>query len=222
MRNSEFEEIQEQEVQEAKLDSLESSLRALDILEDASLEAKEYSEKKPDTAIEGDMQQIRERYLKDLERNMDKSPLVENIVNKLRKGEAIDLSEPKAFGRFGHQAIEEGVRQDLPEAKTEGWIEKAEPYAGERGKFDMVYQDKVYDWKFINFDAPSYRSIKVLDRKLNEIADQIQSYVNSPDLPEVKEGVVFFEFPPSDPERRKYIEQYLAKRGISTLWGRKN
>ena len=169
----------------------------------------------------GGAEQLRKRYLRDLQRDRNESPLVNEMVDKLRKGEVIDLSQPRAWGQFGHRAIAEDIEQAYPGAKTEGWIEKGQPHPGERGRFDMVYQDKVYEWKFVNFDAPSYASSKDLDRKLDEIADQVQSYVNSPDLPEVKAGVVFFEFPPSDPERQKYIEQYLAKRGILTMWGRR-
>ena len=107
----------------------------------------------------------------------------------------------------------------FPAALTEVPVTKGEPHKGQLGRVDLVCGHIVLDWKTDSLDVPNLWSRNRLDRRLDEMADQVESYVRSRDLPQAEVGIIFFEFPPVVPIREIYIESRLRSRGIGVLWG---
>lgn len=143
----------------------------------------------------------------------------QKILDKLMGGEKVDLTKPGAWGRFTDRVMKEAFLQTHPMAQAQVKVEKGRPQAGKLGYADVVHEHIVIDWKTENLDRPDLASKSSLDAKLNSIADQVESYVRSRDLPQAEVGIVFFQFPPSDSSRQDYAEQYLGERGIGVVWG---
>lgn len=144
----------------------------------------------------------------------------DRILQKMLRGEFVDLTNTTgrgAWGRFADRALTEAFLQAHPNAQDHVSLIKGGPQAGRRGYADIVHEHFVMDWKTDNFDA--YTSERALDAKLHQIADQIESYVKSPNLPSAEVGIAYFEFSPSDSDRRDHIEDVMGQRGIGVIWG---
>ena len=146
----------------------------------------------------------------------------QKLLDKLMRGETVDLTKPGfAWGQCTDRVMKEVFLQAHPAAQAQVTIEKGEPQAGKVGYPDVVHEHIVIDWKTENFDRSDLRSQSRLNSKLDSIADQVESYVRSRDLPQAEVAIIFFQHPPSEPGRQKYVEQYLGKRKIGVVWGPK-
>lgn len=141
------------------------------------------------------------------------------MVDRMLRGEKIDLTRPGAWGRFADRSLKDAFSHAFSTDAHPERITKGFPHRGEPGFPDTVWEHFVLDYKTTNFDSPSYASDAALHRTLNQFAGQVKGYVNSPDLSEAECGVVFFEFPPASQERQEQIDAYLGERGIGVVWG---
>jgi hypothetical protein len=94
-------------------------------------------------------------------------------------------------------------------------VEKSTGAVG-RGRIDSLLGKTIIDYKTHNLNR--FESESELRRELDKIATQPEEYRDSPDTPNDAAPVVLFEFPPSNPGRRQFIETFLEQRGIQVLW----
>lgn len=142
----------------------------------------------------------------------------QKILRKMEKG-VVDLSRPTEWGKFAHDAYEERLEQGLPgrvESEACVHVEKETDEIG-KGRIDsFVNGTIIVDYKTHNLDR--FKSESALGRELGKIALQLECYRDSPDTPTNAVPVVVFEFPPSNPDRRQFIESFFGGRGIHVIW----
>lgn len=134
---------------------------------------------------------------------------------KMDRG-VLDLSSPTAWGNFAHDAYEERAEEELG-ARSEVRVRVTRTDGIEGiGRIDSLASDTIIDYKTHDLDALAQSGR--LGGTLGDIADQLERYRDSPDIPSGANLVAVFEFPPSDANLRSYIEDFFAERRISVLW----
>jgi predicted nucleic acid-binding Zn-ribbon protein len=130
----------------------------------------------------------------------------------------VDLSRGTEWGKFAHGAYEESLEQALPGAahsEVRVRVRKSDGSVG-AGRIDSLVGETIVDYKTHDLDKLYARG--GLESELNKIAAQIQAYSESPDAPPGASTIVIFEFPPTDPECRRQIEDYFRDHLITVLW----
>lgn len=128
----------------------------------------------------------------------------------------LDLSSPRAWGNFAHDAYEERAEEVLG-ARSEVRVRVTRTDGSQGiGRIDSLASDTIIDYK--THDLAALAASGRLESTLGDIADQLERYRNSPDVPTGATMVVVFEFPPSEADLRSSVEDFFAERGISVLW----
>lgn len=134
---------------------------------------------------------------------------------KMDRG-VLDLSSPTAWGNFAHDAYEERAEEELG-ARSEVRVRVTRADGNEGiGRIDSLASETIIDYKTHDLNALARNGR--LESTLENIAEQLVRYRNSPDVPSTPNPVVVFEFPPSDANLRSYIEDFFVERGIGVLW----
>jgi hypothetical protein len=152
----------------------------------------------------------------------DRTSRADRMLEAMMEREGkIDLTKRGAWGKFAHNAIEDAIGQKEKSRGAEASAEKTVRVYKDnggvgKGRYDVLSEHGILEIKTHDLDS---RSHSELTRLMKDTASQIEGYRWSPDIEGRPEATVFFEFPPKDPGRRAYVENFFQERGMRVMWG---
>jgi len=165
---------------------------------------------------------ITETDLGQIKHSMQSSPWLDRALERAdQRGKVLDLSLPHMWGQYVHSVREAQYKAEHPQAQIERRIEVIKPDGsvgkGQPDAYDPA-TNRFIDWKAYNFD--SYESMSDVVQRAIAIANQMEKYrwtleESIPGRPGLE---VRFEYTPRDPQRKAFVENFLAGRGIDVVW----
>ncbi len=164
---------------------------------------------------------ITETDLGQIKHSMQSSPWLDRALERAdQRGKVLDLSSPRMWGQYVHSVREAQYKTEHPQAQIERTIEVIKP-DGSVGKgrpdaYDPV-ANRFIDWKTHDLDS---KSMSQVIRETVAIANQMEKYRWTLDesVPGRPGREVRFEHTPRDPQRKAFVENFLAGRGIDVVW----
>jgi hypothetical protein len=142
------------------------------------------------------------------------------ILRAMERGEVVDLTKPHKWGQFVDYAVKEAYKAEHPGAEIGRRISVIKPDGSEGIGYYDIYDpvaNHIIEVKTYNIDA--YSSMTQVIRETKALADQLEKYRWSKDIPGRPALVAAFDRAPQNPQRRAFIENFLAGRGINVIWG---
>jgi hypothetical protein len=143
------------------------------------------------------------------------------VTERLERGDVLDLSKGAAWGKFSHSVVEKCYQLMNPDAAIK--TEHAISVTNRDGTIGNGYVD-IYDPQAnliveLKTDDLDRGSRADLVRYAHSVAEQVDKYRWSEDIPGRPEAVVAFQSRPDDPGRETFVENFLTGRGIHVIWG---
>ena len=147
--------------------------------------------------------------------------LMSALERAAEAGKVVDLSNPRMWGQYIHSVRENEYKSAHPDAKIEKTLPVVKPDGSiGKGKPDAYNPatNCFIDWKSNDFDK--YSSMKEIIRETVKIAEQMERYrwTTDNDIPGRPRVEVRFEYTPSDPVAKGFIERFLEGRDIHVVW----